>query len=127
MKAAIRIVAVTALLFAAVPQQGTVAHADTYTETASIKAIFMQVPMAPVGGFVFPPQTFVSFQTETPDGQVVMTQPGDSPVNLEVEKDYLEETPKRRGQVDQLRTAMQNDGWIELGVEGTWYEYSFGR
>lgn len=128
---AIRIAAVIALLFAAVflsaEPRGTVAHADTYTETASIKAIFIQVPMAPVGGFVFPPQTFVSFQTETPDGEVVMTQPGDSSVNFEAEGNSLQETPKRRGQVDRLRAAMAGDGWIELGVAGEWFEYSFGR
>lgn len=130
---AMRIVAVLALLVAGltlttVGQRGTVpaSHAET-SQTARIKAIFVQVPMAPVGGIVFPPQTFVSFQTETPAGDVVMTQKGDSPVNLDAEKMYLLETPKRRYQVDHLRTAMRNAGWTELGVDGEWYEYAFER
>jgi hypothetical protein len=114
-------------LFTTVRPGVTAAHADTWTETARIKAIFVQVPMMPVGGMYFPPQTFVSFQTETPDGQVVMTQPGDSPVNLDSEQAALRETPKRRSQVDQLRQAMQSAGWTELGVDGEWFEYTFGQ
>ncbi len=109
------------------PRDGiATSRADTYSETARIKAIIVQVPMAPVGGFVFPAQTFVSFQTETSNGEVVMTQQGDSPVNLDAEG-TLQETPKRREQVDQLRAGMQGDGWIELGVDGQWFEYTYGR
>lgn len=64
---------------------------------------------------------------ETPDGYVVMTQDGDSPVNLEPEQTALLETPKRRSQVDRLRQAMADAGWTELGVDGEWYEYVFGQ
>jgi hypothetical protein len=36
-------------------------------------------------------------------------------------------TPKRRNLVDTLRGKMQDDGWTEFGVDGDWYEYTFGR
>lgn len=100
----------------------TPSNPETYSQYARIKAATIMIPIG-MGSAVF-----VSFQTETPDGVVVMTQGGQNEVRQsELSSGYLRENPKRRALVDGLRSQMQNAGWTELGVDGQWFEYVFGR
>ncbi|WP_326548305.1 hypothetical protein QGN32_09425 [Mycolicibacterium sp. ND9-15] len=95
--------------------------AETYSQSARIKAATMMIPIG-MGSAVF-----VSFQAETPNG-VVMTQGGSNEVSqTELGSGYLGQNPKRWAMVDALRSKMQNAGWTELGVDGQWFEYVFGR
>lgn len=71
---------------------------------------------------------WLHFKTVDPDGYTVLEVLGSDNIDLddEVEVGPLE-TPARRALVDELRQMMADDGWTELGVDGLWYEYMFGR
>ena len=52
---------------------------------------------------------------------------GSDAINMRKEAERMDETTKRRELVDKLRSMMAAAGWTELGVEGDWYQYVFGR
>lgn len=71
--------------------------------------------------------TYVHFKAVDEGGYTVREVLGSDNVDLDRETAYLFENPRRRALVDELRAMMQADGWTELGIDGEWYEYVFGR
>ena len=107
-------------LFLALGERATApSTATTFSEYARIKTWYTPAFASN--------NAYVHFKTVDPEGYTVMEVAGSDLINLKQETYYMNQTPKRRNLVDTLRGKMQDDGWTEFGVDGDWYEYTFGR
>lgn len=70
---------------------------------------------------------YVHFKTVDQDGYTAMEVPGSDIINMKQETYFMYQTPKRVSLVNTLRGMMQSAGWVEVGVDGDWYEYVFER
>lgn len=61
------------------------------------------------------------------EGATVAEVLGSDLMNMVDEANAMAQTPARVDLVDRLRQQMVDDGWTEIGVDGDWYEYQFGR
>lgn len=70
---------------------------------------------------------WVHFKAVDEGGYTVAEALGSDLMNMVEEAEAMDETPKRRALVDDLRRMLLNEGWVELGVQGEWYQYVYGR
>jgi hypothetical protein len=70
---------------------------------------------------------WVHFKAVDGSGFTVQEVLGSDIMNLRDEAGGAARTAKRVELVDALRKMMIDDGWTETGVDGEWYEYTFGR
>jgi hypothetical protein len=70
---------------------------------------------------------WVHFKAVDGSGFTLQEVPGSEIMNLRDEAGGAERTTTRVELVDALRQMMIDDGWTETGVDGEWYEYTFGR
>jgi hypothetical protein len=70
---------------------------------------------------------WVHFKAVDDDGFTVNEVLGSDLLNLVDEAEAMDQTPERVELVDELRQMMADGGWTEIGVNGDWYEYAFGR
>jgi hypothetical protein len=70
---------------------------------------------------------WVHFKAVDTGGYTVAEALGSDLMNMLDEANAMNQTPKRVQLVNDLRQKMRDDGWTELGVDGDWYEYTYGR
>lgn len=70
---------------------------------------------------------WVHFKAVDADGYTVNEALGSDLMNMVDEANAMKQTPKRVQLVNTLRQMMRDSGWTELGVDGDWYEYTYGR
>lgn len=70
---------------------------------------------------------WVHFKAVDAGGYTVAEALGSDLLNGVAEADAMERNPEREALVDEVRRQMADAGWTELGVDGDWYEYVFGR
>lgn len=70
---------------------------------------------------------WVHFKAVDEAGYTVAEVTGSDLLDLEAEAAAMDQTPERVALVDELRSTMRDQGWTELGVQGDWYQFAYGR
>lgn len=70
---------------------------------------------------------WVHFKAVDVGGYTVAEALGSDLLDMQGEAEAMDRTAERVALVDEVRRQMAEAGWTELGVDGDWYEYVFGR
>lgn len=70
---------------------------------------------------------WVHFKAVDEDGYTVAEVTGSDLMDLAEESNAMNQTSERVALVSELRRAMLDQGWTELGVQGDWYQFVYGR
>lgn len=70
---------------------------------------------------------WVHFKAVDEYGYTVAEVTGSDLMDLAEESEAMDRTSERVALVSELRRAMLDEGWTELGVQGDWYQFVYGR
>lgn len=70
---------------------------------------------------------WVHFKAVDEYGYTVAEVTGSDLMDLAEESEAMDQTSERVALVTELRRTMLDEGWTELGVQGDWYQFVYGR